>query len=212
MSAAVFKRLVVFLWLPGLMLAPSLVRAEESGLPEIVGVQVGLGGFYRAGTWTPVRVMLRAGGQSVSGRLHLTVPDGDGVPSRVSSPAETPCRMAAGESRTLELQVRFGRVRSRLDVEFQAEKGSVRRTFEAADRPDKDQFPAAVENHRKLVVTVASGPVGVEEAFNLLRLSPKDQAVVGRMEDASQLPGQWYGYGGSTLWCLLPADQALPRA
>ncbi len=196
MSAAVFKRLVVFLWLPGLMLAPSLVRAEESGLPEIVGVQVGLGGFYRAGTWTPVRVMLRAGGQSVSGRLHLTVPDGDGVPSRVSSPAETPCRMAAGESRTLELQVRFGRVRSRLDVEFQAEKGSVRRTFEAADRPDKDQFPAAVENHRKLVVTVASGPVGVEEAFNLLRLSPKDQAVVGRMEDASQLPGQWYGYEG----------------
>ena len=115
----------------------------------------------------------------------LTVPDGDGVPSRVSTPAKTPCLIPAGESRTVELYVRFGRVRSRLDVEFQAEEGSVRRSFEAADRPDKDQFPAAVENHRKLVVTVAMGPIGVEEAFNLLRLPPKDQAVVGRVEDAS---------------------------
>lgn len=217
MSRAILKRLLLPLLLSGLMMATSIGwaaeggRADEGGLPEIAGVQVGLGGFYRAGTWTPVRVTLRGGSQPASGQLHLMVPDGDGIPSRVSTPEKSPCVVPAGESRTVELYVRFGRLRSRLDVEFQAADGIVRRSFDAADRPGKDQFPAAVENHRKLVVTVASGPVGVEEAFNLLRLPPKDQAVVCRLEDAGQLPSRWYGYEGIDA-LVLATSQTKPYA
>lgn len=217
MSRAILKRLLLPLLLSGLMMATSRGwatqggQAEESGLPEIAGVQVGLGGFYRAGTWTPVRVTLRGGAQAASGQLHLTVPDGDGVPSRVSMPDNTPCVVPAGESRTVELYVRFGRLRSRLDVEFQTDQGSVRRSFDAADQPGEDQFPAAVENHRKLVVAVAAGPVGVEDSFNMLRLPPKDQAVVGRLEDAGQLPSRWYGYEGIDA-LVLTTSQIRPYA
>lgn len=223
MSQAILRRLLAPLLLSGLMVATSIGWAAQGGpaaeggpaehgtLPQIAGVQVGIGGFYRAGTWTPIRVTLRGGSQPASGQIHLTVPDGDGVPCRVSTPTKTPCVILAGESRTVELYARFGRVRSRLDVEFQAAEGSVRRSFEAADPPGKDQFPAAVENHRKLVITVAPGPVGVEDAFNLLRLSPKDQAVVGRLEDASQLPSRWYGYEGIDA-LVLATSQAKPYA
>ena len=180
----------------GLLTLPAIGWAQDGDVPEIVGVQVGLGGYYRAGTWTAVRVTLRGGSRAASGQISLTVPDGDGVPSRATTPAEQPCLVPAGERRTFDLYTRFGRVRSRLDVEFRAEGGTARRVFTAADQPGQGQFPAAVANHRGLVVTVATDSLGVEEAFNLLRLPPPDQAVVGRLEDAAQLPTQWYGYEG----------------
>ena len=36
------------------------------GSPEVVGVRVGLGGCYKAGLWTPVKVTLRGGSEALA--------------------------------------------------------------------------------------------------------------------------------------------------
>lgn len=184
--------------LPLLMLGllfPSPALPQEPGAAAIVAVRVGIEGFYKAGLWTPVVVTVRAGSQPLDGRITLTAPDGDGVPTAVRSQADEPCQVPAGESREFELYVRFGRVRSELAVEFATDSGpALRRVFTASDGKGEDRFPAAVANSRPLVVVVGAEPAGVEDAYSLLRLPAKDQIVIVRVDDAARLPLRWYGY------------------
>ncbi len=66
------------------------IAAEPTGPPKIVGVRVGLADRYKAGLWTQVEVTLRGGSEPLAGELSVIVPDGDGVPGRVSTPPASP--------------------------------------------------------------------------------------------------------------------------
>jgi hypothetical protein len=83
---------------------------------EIRRVEVGLSGCYKPGLWTPVAVVLQGGSAAQRGELSITVPDGDGVPSRVSTGAADSCYVPAGQESRVMLYVRFGRVRSEAKV------------------------------------------------------------------------------------------------
>ena len=73
--------------------------AEQVRPPEwCPACRVGFDGCYKAGLWTPVEVILRGGSQSLRGRVSLTVPDGDGVASRVVTPPER-ARLASRPAR-----------------------------------------------------------------------------------------------------------------
>jgi len=89
---------VVFL-LTGLLSLGPTAAGQQAGGPEIVGVRVGVAGRYKPGCWTPVEVTLRGVGKLNRGRLILTVPDGDGIPSRFSTPL--PCHAAEAETENL---------------------------------------------------------------------------------------------------------------
>jgi len=88
--------------------------------PQIAGVRVGFAGAYKAGYWTPVEVLLRGGRQEAAVRVAVTVPDGDGVPSRVAQSPEQAVRIAPGQSRSVQLHVRFGRAQGSLTVDLYA--------------------------------------------------------------------------------------------
>jgi len=191
-----------------LCLAPAAV-GQEAGEPEIVGVRVGLGGRYKPGCWTPVEVTLRGAGNLAGGELALTVPDGDGVPSRVAAPLPCPAlgvEAARADSLVCEsardgkgqlsvlLYARFGRVKSELAVELRTgDRLLDRRVFRAGDGGD---YPAAVLSDQELIVTVGRASVGVEEAVKLLHQHQDRRTVVVRLEDFRQLPTRWYGYEG----------------
>jgi hypothetical protein len=102
-------RRILRLLLVGALLAPAVVAGQENQVSEIVGVRVGFAGRYKVGLWTPVEVRLRGDRQLVSGEVRLTVPDGDGVPSRVRVP------VGNGET-SVPMYARFGRIDSRLGV------------------------------------------------------------------------------------------------
>jgi len=172
---------------------------QGAGGPEIVGVRVGLGGRYKPGCWTPVEVTLRGAGAIRKGRLVLTVPDGDGVASRFSTPLPCPADAAStsthddetGQDSVLSY-ARFGRVRSGLLVEIHGEAGLLdRKVFQAGD---SDDFPPAILSDQELIVTVGRDSLGVEEAVRLLHQAPEKRSVVVRLEDIGELPAQWFGY------------------
>lgn len=184
----------------GLLAAVPLAAQDRP--PEIVGVRVGLGGAYKAGLWTPVEVTLRGGNQPVAGQLVLIAPDGDGVPCRVSTPPDQPCRIAPDQLARAVVHVRFGRHESGLTVELRDRDGVVAtRVFQAGEKKEDKNviFPPAISSQESLIAVVGREGMGVEEAISLLRPQSGEGARIVRLDDCAQLPDRWYGYEGVDL-------------
>jgi hypothetical protein len=178
------------------LLWPAAARAEPAGAPEFAGLRVGFAGCYKAGLWTPVEVTLRGGSQACRGRVLLTVPDGDGVASRVSTPPQRPVALVPGKPTTVGLNVRFGRVRGWLEAEFQVDGRVVAaKTFTASADAGPDHFPSAIES-RPLIVCLGEIAQAVEDATKLGGLEPQRRPAVARLDDLEHLPARWYGYEG----------------
>ena len=73
-------------------------------------MHVGFAGQYKLGYWTPVEVTVRAGDEPLLAELALTVPDGDGVLSRVHDESG-PLRLAVGEEQSRTVFVKFGQAK-----------------------------------------------------------------------------------------------------
>jgi hypothetical protein len=197
------RGLTVCLLLAGLLLSPAGVDAgdgkpPEGPQPEIAGLRVGFSGSYRVGVWTPVEVTLRGGSEPIAGELSLTVPDGDGVPSRVTTPPDEPCRLLPGHDTRVLLYARFGRITSTLTAEFRRADGQLvaRKEFTAGEDADQAGFRPAVAAGRELIVEVGAEKLGVEGAIGLQRQPPGQQTVVARLGDVTEMPQRWIGYEG----------------
>lgn len=187
-------RLIVCCVLAALALAPRTSSAQPPKGPEIVGVRVGFADRYPVGCWTPVDVTLRGGDQSLPpGILSLTVPDGDGTPSRVSRPVQ----VVPGSETTERLYVRFGKIDSRLGARLQIEgRRDVVREFETDLQADGKHFLEALEVRQGLIVTVGPTSLGVEDALVSSSDAGRSEGVVARIASMGELPTRWYGYEG----------------
>ncbi len=178
------------------MTLPSAAVAQQIELPEIVAVRVGLADRYKVGLWTQVEITLRGGGEAIAGEVSATVPDGDGVPSRVSTPPDQPCAISPGRETTVRLLCRFGRVSGTLTAEFRVGSNVVaRRTFDVASQADAEHFLPGLE-FQNLIVTVGTSALDVEEAGKLGGAEPEHRPVAARVEDVERLPTHWCGYEG----------------
>ncbi|HUY36589.1 MAG TPA: hypothetical protein VMV69_27890 [Pirellulales bacterium] len=180
----------------------ALGRPARAAGPAIVGVEVGFAGHYRVGYWTPVEVALRGGDREWEARVELTVPDGDGVGSRIRS---EPFTLAAGEETRTLVYVKFGRLKSDLSVELrQLEQVVARRVFAADER--SAVFKPALSSRRQLVLTLG-GTLGVGEALGRPRRDQADPVTVVGLDTAARLPTRWYGYEGVD-WLVVSAAEA----
>ncbi|MGA2032667.1 MAG: hypothetical protein ABSG68_10445 [Thermoguttaceae bacterium] len=206
----------VGLLLLGILLAPSpagpCLRAAEREGPEFVGIRVGFGDRYKVGLWTPVEVTLRGGTRPMTGEVCLTVPDGDGVPTRVSTPPERPCQVLPGVDSRVTLYVRVGNTEPTIEAAFLVEGRPVaRRKFETALNADEEHFIEALDG-RQLLLCVGAASAGVEDATNLSGLPRDQRPVVVRVNDAGGLPTHWYGYEGVDAVVLLTSRPDVYRS
>ncbi|MBN2474148.1 MAG: hypothetical protein JXB62_06055 [Pirellulales bacterium] len=196
--------------------------ATDSVAPTTGGnglsVQIGFDGRYKVGVWTPIRITLQPGrGEPPADRVVVTVPDGDGVPSRFSAP------FAPGDS-TATVYARLGRVRSRLAVEIQEDGQTIaQKVFEAdpaATGFQGDRYPSAIAAERPVIVSIAAGagtnprsgaesavepdvesgmgsdPLGVQAAIVSPQQRPEQQPVAVALAGFDELPERWFGYEG----------------
>ncbi|MHB8897972.1 MAG: hypothetical protein ACYC6Y_04435 [Thermoguttaceae bacterium] len=173
--------------------------AADSGV--IAGVEVGFAGAYKAGLWTPVRVRFASGADLGGAQVSLTVPDGDGVPSRVSAPLPSPAPAS------MVLCVRFGRIRCPLTVRVER-SGSLlaERTFEASDEPRDKTIPVALHSDQPLVVVIGTASLGIGDAIAQMRESAEKQTKLVELGNATDLPEQWFAYEGVSLMVLSGTD------
>lgn len=183
-----FRRLSLCRWLlPAAALAVALLNAANTSAAQaqlqVQSVQVGWQGKYKAGHWTRVQLQLSSP-QAVRGKLHLIVPDGDGVPVAFGA-EEPPLEFSPGESQAIVRYVQAGSIRSTITASFQAEDGGVWRQTLAAPAP----LPAT----QSLVLTL--GPeIGVKQAVQTLRRRKDEALVAVAIEDAAELPSEWFAY------------------
>ena len=206
-SAAILIVGLLFL-LPGAPLSSGAAPAlQPGGGPEIAGVRVGVAGRYKPGCWTPVRVALRGVKTLNRGEVVLTVPDGDGVPSRFITPLPSPAPDDGTGQTSVVLYARLGRVKSELAVELRTADGVVaRRVFKPG--ASADYWPAIL-SEQELVITVGPGSLGVEEAVRLLDQEPDRRTVVARVDQFEELPSRWYGYEAVDTVVLSTSDPGI---
>ena len=180
----------------GLLLFSAAAFAGPPEAPQITGVHVGLADRYKVGLWTQVEIVLQGGGQSLAGELSAIVPDGDGVPSRLSTAADHPCRLQPGRETRVQLLCRFGRVHGTLRAEFCVDgKVLAQRTFETAASPDAEHFLPGLES-QDLMVAVGAAPMGLDEAVKLGSVEPEYRPATAHLTEIVQLPTNWRGYEG----------------
>ena len=175
----------------------SPAASAQDDRPEIVRLRVGIGGCYKVGQWTPVEITLRGGNAAMTGGVTLTVPDGDGVPSRVSTPVNRPCQVLPGRDTTVLLFARFGRTDSDAMVRFHVDdKVVAEREYTAAIEADDKHFASAMTTDQRLFVEIGPGSAGVEDAVTLAGRDSMNEPRVVRLSEVDSLPTRWYGYEG----------------
>lgn len=196
--------------------ADSTANAENSSekpAVQIVSVQVGLGGKYRAGLWTPVEVTLRGNRSSAEPvQVSLVTPDGDNLPTRISTSAKEPVWLAPGKESRVVLYARFGRSSGTLTVEIYGKDSLVaQRVLTASETCGEDTFPPAIGATSRMIVAVGKSSLGVEDALGMLREAIDEGSVVASLGELSQLPGRWYGYEGIDLVVISTSEASVER-
>lgn len=189
-----------------LALLNSICFASRGAAADLQGVvsnlRAGFAGQYRVGCWTPVEVELSGGSQDLKGRVELTVPDGDGLASVVTSDE---IALPAGKTSRTVMYVKFGRLESPLKVDFRVDgETAFSRTMIAG--AEDSPISAALPSVERLIVQLGT-PFGIEEVLAQQRRDSPEHASLAVISDASELPTRWYGYESVDLVVFSAADQ-----
>lgn len=195
----------VALWAPLVSAQPTNKPLEEK--PRIEELRLGFGGTYKLGCWTPAEVDLLGGTQPFTGRVVITVPDSDGVPTSVASFEQRPVGVVPGQLTTARLFVRVGQSMSSVQVRFVADgKVQCERNFYAGRELRDGIVLGGIPATNRLFLQF--GPaLGLGD---LIRDNSSEneltQTRIVRLEDAAALPTRWYGYEGVDMVLLSTSD------
>ena len=180
-------KLAVACWL----FAPVSGFAQPLTEPVIVSARIGFNGVYKLGCWTPLEIELLGQATAYTGVVTVTVPDSDGVPTTVVSPR--PVGIEPGQSTKFRLFVRVGQANSGLNIRFSAD-GKIRaqKYFYLGSDYGAGVIPGGLTATDRVVLQF--GPsIGWGDLVEKQDDS-EPTTRVARIEVASELPTQWYGY------------------
>lgn len=176
-----------------LLLASPLAAAPTATIGD---VQLGLGGRFKLGHWSPVWIELDAGDGPLRGDLQVEVPDGDDLWSSYTGGGLADVDIPAGESRTVLGYVRVGRAGGSMMVRFDSDDGPALTQVHSLD-----EFGPAITTSSQRVVVVGDS-IGMDQAQRYLRRRDGEEVVATLIEDAAGLPDRWYGFDGVNLLVL----------
>ncbi len=199
-------------WLLGVVLMAAPVgpgRARSADAPAdgplVSEHRVGLGGYYKVGSWTPIELTIQGGATKQAVKVALTTADGDGVECRVWAQGGRPIQLLPGRPAVVRGQVKFGRMDNTLTVSIfdQDDEPLVQQRFSSAQELLPGRHRQGLPATQQLLVCVGP-PIGLEA---LLRQERRDDefeepARAIELADCSQLPTHWLGYDGID-WLVL---------
>ncbi|MBN2291485.1 MAG: hypothetical protein JXM70_03610 [Pirellulales bacterium] len=180
------------------LLADSAI-AQKDERPKILDLRVGFDNRYKVGNWVPVKITFLGGTRQLTGAVTLTVPDGDGIPSQVTTPGNRPLMILPGQETTVSLFARFGRVDSTATVRFIVDgKVVAEREFESHyETAGSGYYRYGMNATQPLYLVVGAAGVGLQKAATLVKREREEpEPVVVRIDSLENLPTRWYGYEG----------------
>ena len=188
------RSLLAGVWMLAFAAAPAW--AQLSPEPTIVDARIGFQGVYKLGCWAPLTVELRGGSQAWTGRLVVTVPDTDGVPTRVVSEPSRPVGIDPEQTTWVRMYVRVGQSMSPLQVKFVSDDGRTRarRKFDAGPELRPGMVAGGVPATNRLLLEFG-GALGIGDLIQAGQRSDEQLTTrIARVEQADDLPTRWYGY------------------
>ena len=190
-GAAVDLKPIISRLLGGLLLvlaSSALLPAAEPAV-SVTEATVGLGGRFKVGFWTPVRLSVKGGEIAFSGRVELVLPDSDDINARFCQASDEVISVPAGGSWTGWRYVKFGKIHDRMTVVLRREDGTV------ACEQIIERFPPPDPATWQWVVTSGTD-VGIDQTAAFLARVRGEKLMSSRLERADQFPDRWYGYEG----------------
>ncbi len=172
------------------------LSAADSSLLSIKHVDIGFGGAYRSGFWTPLTVTLVANKSVALGELQLIAADGDNVPVVYFAGDKTgfqgrQVQLAAGQEVSRRVYLKVGPKTSRLSIRL-IDPANAKVLWQSRL---PESLPAPRPATTPLVVTLGSS-VGVDDALNFTRRSETDALVAAEANSPAELADHWWGYEG----------------
>ncbi|WP_152101268.1 hypothetical protein [Lacipirellula parvula] len=193
----------------------SLARAQEPAPAKlaITQLKIGFGGEYKFGCWTPVEVVIQGGGDAFTGTVQVITPDPEGVPTSVFTPADRPVGVFAGKTSSARLFIRPGQDGAKYEVRLLDEQGRTRtsKQFIPNAEPGDEFIPFGSPATSRFIATF-----GMQRGLGELTRSDgsQDSATATeavKIDDAAELPTEWYGYEAFDLVVLGGGDAELYR-
>jgi hypothetical protein len=179
----------------GLAATPAGAKGDAASIENL---QIGFGGVFKLGCWTPLSVELAAGSQPFAGRVLVESVDSDGVATQIVAPADGDVELASGETTRVAASVCLGRRSADLIVRAVDSQDVVQCEARFAPRsegsPRRGEFAAGLPAMQR-VVLLDGFTASASELFGL-RTSDKSRvrfAVLGR---GSEWPRDWRDYEG----------------
>lgn len=168
--------------------ASSKPGAAEASQPVIESLRAGFAGRYKVGFWTPFDVTVQAGAAPLKCVVELTVPDGDGVPSRVTGPISGSVSIAAGSQARVRLYAKVGQRQGPITVGIRSgEQVLAARTFTPAD----EILAGILPSNRGLLLALGAPLTAADKP-----LLEQRQFTLADVNDLNHLPDDWWGYEG----------------
>jgi hypothetical protein len=206
---ALFRAVIACAALQSLAMAAATdsVKSRSAAREQVAieRVQVGFGGRYKLGYWTPIRITIAAD-EAVTGRLEVTVPDSDGVPTTVSTDAAGPLTIPPGGKLTETLYIKPGQRDGEMRIRFVSGKQVLTEQVRFPDASGGPAtFPPGLPATTRLLVVVG-GEIGLAAA---LRAGFEDPAVathVVSLDGTDTLPNHVIGWDAVDDVVLLTSD------
>ncbi|MEO2046146.1 MAG: hypothetical protein ABGX16_06180 [Pirellulales bacterium] len=220
-GAAYDKKSMTYLWImifPVLFLWPTGAAATgSSSTAEIVELQIGFGGLYKLGCWTPVSITLQGGEKEETGRVELVVTDTDGVLTTVPSPTihlepkqlnKVSMLMRPGQAQGL-LQVRWS-VAGQIHSQRTYSLDSTERNQSQEDLPaNENTVPAGLPSTNRLLLVVGPPP-GITQLIQTIQAENTLATThVAHALNTERLPTLPSGYDSIDTMVLTTSDPTI---
>ncbi|RMF93711.1 MAG: hypothetical protein D6741_13390, partial [Planctomycetota bacterium] len=166
---------------------PAIAASDSSNRPSAsttVDLEIGFRGYFKPGNWVPLR--FRPDAQWMQRRdvtFFAEIPDPDGYPVRYRLDVVSETGEVVGV-------VRLGRVGSpvRIVVANETETILWSHLFRPSESTAKQRFLPGVPNSQELIVVLADGDIGVDEAVQAVSFADDVEPVVVSLMSWSELP------------------------
>ncbi len=163
--------------------------------PKVTAIHIGLNGVYKLGCWTPLTVDFNSGRLPAAGVVEVTTLDADGVPASYAEPIETD----ADQGGAKRFFIRLGQENAPLTVQIVDADGRVRASRNFLPRSDaaSGALPIGLPATNRLLVTFGLGrPLDDLARDQQSESTAADALRIVSLEDADDLPTEWFGYEG----------------
>ena len=106
----------------GMCVPPRRCRPPD---PAIAEVSIGLGGKFKVGYWTPVRITIQGGDADFTGQMELVLPDSDDVSARFVQASPETFQVPAGGQWVGWRYMKLGKIRGTMKVVLRRADGTV---------------------------------------------------------------------------------------